>query len=122
MPSTLPGLAFVEMSHVMLFVQMAPDPKSRTFHTYDTVAECMDGVRNMFEDHVHNSYSPISNFSYSMSQLLDYVDSLVDVSCMVLQESTHSYVSHDRYWVKSKLYQMLNQELQTFDEQPPNNN
>lgn len=45
--------------------------------------------------------------TYNLPELLDYIDSLTDISALVYEDKVRAYVPHDRVWIKQKISNML---------------
>eukprot|EP01147_Barroeca_monosierra_P002583 gene2583-5499_t len=90
------------MSHCILLVQPTRNMASRTFSDYETVKEAMNGVCKMFEAHLRTLYPTKTHIEYDLKQLMIFLDSLADLSCLVLQPDTFTYKPHDRDWIKAK--------------------
>lgn len=45
--------------------------------------------------------------TYSLPELLDYIDGLTDISALVYEDNVRAYVPHDRIWIKQKISNML---------------
>lgn len=52
-----------------------------------------------------NPHSP--SITYDISELFKFVDNLYDLSCLVQQPTTNTYVPHNKEWLKEKIYGML---------------
>jgi hypothetical protein len=45
--------------------------------------------------------------TYNLPELLDYIDSLSDISALVFDDRSRAYIPHDRVWIKQKVANML---------------
>ncbi|KAH6925169.1 hypothetical protein HPB50_001410 [Hyalomma asiaticum] len=77
-------------SHTILLVQPGK-PETRTYTDYESVNECMEGVCHIYEEHLKRQNPNTPSITYDISQLFDFVDQLVDLSCLVYQKSTNTY-------------------------------
>ncbi len=99
--------ASTSMSHTILLVQPTPRPESRTWSDYESTNECMEGICKIFEEHLkkQNPHSP--SITYDVSQLFDFIDRLADLSCLVYQKPSATYVPHNKDWIKEQIYVLL---------------
>uniref|UniRef100_A0A1B0FLL3 Enhancer of rudimentary homolog n=1 Tax=Glossina morsitans morsitans TaxID=37546 RepID=A0A1B0FLL3_GLOMM len=95
------------MSHIILLVQPDNRPETRTYSDYESVNECMEGVRRIYEEHLKriNPYTP--TITYDVTQLFDFLDQLADINCLVYQKSTKTYAPYSKEWIKEKSYILL---------------
>ncbi|XP_025105019.1 enhancer of rudimentary homolog [Pomacea canaliculata] len=95
------------MSHTILLVQPNTRPDTRTYSDYESLNECLEGICKIFEEHLKRIHPQDQCITYDISQLFDFMDQLSDLSCLVLQKSTGTYVPHNKEWLKEKIYHML---------------
>ncbi|XP_076464420.1 enhancer of rudimentary homolog [Babylonia areolata] len=95
------------MSHTILLVQPTARPDTRTYSDYESLNECLEGICKIFEEHLKRIHPTDQCITYDISQLFDFMDQLSDLSCLVLQKSTGTYVPHNKEWLKEKIYHML---------------
>ncbi|XP_046678539.1 enhancer of rudimentary homolog [Homalodisca vitripennis] len=96
------------MSHTILLIQPGIKPETRTYSDYDSVNECMEGVCKIYEEHLKRQKNPNTpSITYDISQLFDFIDQLTDLSCLVYQKSTNTYVPYNKDWIKEKIYVLL---------------
>lgn len=93
-------------SHTILLVQPGK-PETRTYSDYESVNECMEGVCHIYEEHLKRQNPNTPSITYDISQLFDFVDQLVDLSCLVYQKSTNTYAPYNKAWIKEKIYILL---------------
>ncbi|CAN8000096.1 unnamed protein product, partial [Ixodes hexagonus] len=93
-------------SHTILLVQPGK-PETRTYSDYESVNECMEGVCHIYEEHLKHQNPNTPSITYDISQLFDFVDQLVDLSCLVYQKSTNTYAPYNKAWIKEKIYILL---------------
>ena len=60
-----------------------------------------------FEAHLKEINPRQRQLSYSLTELLNYIDSLVDISALVFEDKIRAYVPHDRQWIKAKISALL---------------
>ncbi|XP_035307236.1 enhancer of rudimentary homolog [Cricetulus griseus] len=100
------------MTPIMLLVQPSQRPEGRTYAEYESVNECMEGICKMFEEHLKRMNPLSQSITYGVSQLFEFIDRLVDLSCLVLREDTQTYKSYTREWIKERIYVLLTQQAQ----------
>lgn len=97
------------MAHTILLVQANARMESRTYSDFESVNECMEGVCKIFEEHLKRKNPNTPTITYDISQLFDFIDQLVDLSCLVYQKSTNTYAPYNKEWIKEKIYVLLRQ-------------
>lgn len=97
------------MAHTILLVQANNRMESRTYSDFESVNECMEGVCKIFEEHLKRKNPNTPTITYDISQLFDFIDQLVDLSCLVYQKSTNTYAPYNKEWIKEKIYVLLRQ-------------
>ncbi|XP_058123597.1 enhancer of rudimentary homolog [Anopheles ziemanni] len=97
------------MSHTILLVQPGEHPETRTYSDYESVNECMEGVCKIYEEQLKRRNPNTPTITYDISQLFDFVDQLIDLSCLVYQKSTNTYAPYNKEWIKEKIYVLLRQ-------------
>jgi len=96
------------MSHTILLVQPCHKrPESRTYSDYESVNECLEGVCKIYEEHLKRMNPNSPSITYDISQLFDFIDQLADISCIVFQKSSATYVPHNKDWIKERIYILL---------------
>lgn len=99
----------IDMSHTILLVQPGARPETRTYCDYESVNECMEGVCKIYEEHLKRRNPNTPTITYDISQLFDFIDTLIDISCLVYQKSTNTYAPYNKDWIKEKIYVLLRQ-------------
>merc|ERR1712031_44838 len=94
-------------SHTILLVQPTRKPEGRTYSDYESVNDCMEGVCKIYEEHLKKSNPSSSQITYDISQLFDFIDELADLSCLVYQKNSQTYLPYNKDWVKEKIYILL---------------
>lgn len=108
--ASIPALA--AMTPIRLLVQPTQRPEGRTYADYGSVNECMEGICKMYEEHLKRLNPLSQSITYGVSQLFEFIDRLVDLSCLVFREDTQTYKPHSREWVKERIYMLLSQQAQ----------
>ncbi|GBG82284.1 hypothetical protein CBR_g34568 [Chara braunii] len=88
-------------------MQPQPNRASRTFMDYETVPAAMDGICGIFERRLKEANPSVRNITYDINDLYKFIDSLADLSALVLDHSINAYVPHDRQWIKQRAFQHL---------------
>eukprot|EP01001_Neometanema_parovale_P013571 NODE_9974_length_615_cov_128.859756_g9704_i0.p1 GENE.NODE_9974_length_615_cov_128.859756_g9704_i0~~NODE_9974_length_615_cov_128.859756_g9704_i0.p1 ORF type:complete len:105 (+),score=29.44 NODE_9974_length_615_cov_128.859756_g9704_i0:87-401(+) len=95
-------------SHTIVLTQVAgKKPGSRTYADFETLTEALDGVVQMYEQLLKQENPQFRNITYDITDLLAYMDSLGDLSCLVWNESVKAYKPYGRQWLKERVYQHL---------------
>lgn len=97
------------MAHTILLVQANSRMESRTYSDFESVNDCMEGVCKIFEEHLKRKNPNTPTITYDISQLFDFIDTLVDLSCLVYQKSSSTYAPFNKEWIKEKIYVLLRQ-------------
>lgn len=100
------------MTPIRLLVQPTQRIEGRTYADYGSVDECMEGICKMYEEHLKRLNPRSKSITYGVSQLFEFIDRMVDLTCMVFREDTQTYKSHNREWVKERIYMLLSQQAQ----------
>ncbi|VDK23570.1 unnamed protein product [Anisakis simplex] len=77
------------MSHTILLIQSTTKPKSRCWIDYETLDECFQDIRKMYEDQVKESVKLAmlssemnEDIGYDISAVLQFIDRLSDLSVL----------------------------------------
>lgn len=100
------------MTPIKLLVQPTQSLEGRTYAEYESVNECMEGICKMYEEHLKRMNPLSRSITYSISQLFEFIDRLVDLSCLVFREDTQTYKPYSREWIKERIYTLLSQQAQ----------
>lgn len=96
--------------HTVLLLQFKKDePMTRTYLDFNTIDDAMLGLLKIYEQHLRRTALPGSNahLQYDMSDLVEYMDSIADMSCMVFNDTQKVYLPHGLDWLKSRVYTQL---------------
>nr|XP_035140268.1 enhancer of rudimentary homolog [Callithrix jacchus] len=91
-------------SHTILLVQPTKRPEGRTHADYESVNECMEGVCEMYEEHLKRMNPNSPSITYDISQLFDFIDDPADLSCLLYRADTQPY---NKDWINEKIYVLL---------------
>merc|ERR1712063_86671 len=89
-------------SHTILLVQPTRKPEGRTYSDYESVNDCMEGVCKIYEEHLKRLNPSSPQITYDISQLFDSIDELADLSCLVYQKNSQTYLPYNKDWVKRR--------------------
>ncbi|XP_023163190.1 enhancer of rudimentary homolog [Drosophila hydei] len=95
------------MTHTVLFVHPTKCPRTRTYSEFKTVQSCLEAVCKIYEEHLKRKCPNMPTITYDIQQLFDFIDSFVDICCLVYQKSTDSYAPHSKEWIKDKIYELF---------------
>eukprot|EP01061_Rhynchopus_euleeides_P006266 TRINITY_DN15338_c0_g1_i1.p1 TRINITY_DN15338_c0_g1~~TRINITY_DN15338_c0_g1_i1.p1 ORF type:complete len:117 (+),score=40.28 TRINITY_DN15338_c0_g1_i1:50-352(+) len=95
------------MSHTILLCQPSSQHSSRIYSDYETAEEALDGVCKMFEARLKQENPGATDLQYDVADLMDFIDSLTDISLMVFDQNTKLYRPFGKDWVKNKVYAHL---------------
>ncbi|XP_053667817.1 protein enhancer of rudimentary-like [Anopheles marshallii] len=95
------------MSHTILLIRTSQRPGTRTYCDYESINECLEGLCKIYEMYLKRCNPNLSTITYDISQLFDFVDQLIELSCLVYHKRTHSYGAYDKEWIKEKIYTLM---------------
>ena len=105
--------------HTVLLIQFDQnDAHSRTYLDFDTVADAMDSITQMYENKIRlgkvtTTSADVESDSqedlqYEMRGLVSFLDGdFSELTCLVFDEVQKIYVPHGKEWIKSRIYQYL---------------
>ena len=67
----------------------------------------MDGICHLYELHLKRLNPARKVVQYEVKDLFQYVDELADLSCLMYDGKTSTYVPYGREWVKKSLLTRL---------------
>jgi hypothetical protein len=99
-------------SHTVVLIQFTADDNSRTYLDFESINDSLDGIVQIFEQKLRQVASSDQQMqqqqiTYSLADLINYVDKLADCCCLTYNEAQKVYVPHGRDWIKSKIYMAL---------------
>lgn len=99
--------------HSILLMQQELDRRTRTYHDYETLTQCLDGICRIFEAELRRLNPTIPTLTYDVSDLQRWIESLPDMSMLVYSVGINAYLPHDKEWIKIRVYQHLRRQAQT---------
>jgi len=94
-------------SHTIVLTQPTKLKSTRTYADYETLSEALDGVCQIYETRLKQENPTFNNITYDISDLLAFLDSITDLSCLVWSEDARAYKPYGKEWIKQKVYQHL---------------
>eukprot|EP00013_Stygamoeba_regulata_P025742 CAMPEP_0177663670 /NCGR_PEP_ID=MMETSP0447-20121125/20046_1 /TAXON_ID=0 /ORGANISM="Stygamoeba regulata, Strain BSH-02190019" /LENGTH=110 /DNA_ID=CAMNT_0019169515 /DNA_START=42 /DNA_END=371 /DNA_ORIENTATION=- len=93
--------------HTIVLVQPSGSKSSRTFMDYETVAQAMDGICQMFEVKLKQTHPNLRNITYDVADLFKYIDGLTDLCALVFDHNTMAYLPQNKDWIKNRIFAHL---------------
>ena len=93
--------------HTIVLVQYTASHSTRSYLDFETVSDAMDGVVKLYEQRLKQLNPGLRNITYDISDLFKYIDVLGDLSCLVFNAETNTYVPYGKEWIKSRVFQHL---------------
>jgi len=87
--------------HTIILIQPTHLRSSRTFMDYESVDAAMDGICGIFENRLKELSPNRRHITYDISELYQFIDSLGDLSALVLDHNM--YAPCNKEWIKDKL-------------------
>ncbi|EDW04153.1 enhancer of rudimentary homolog [Drosophila grimshawi] len=97
------------MPHTLLLIHPMQCPKTRTYSEYESIQDCLNAICKIYEEHLKRTNLDMPTVTYDIVQLFDFIDSLVDVSCLTYQKSTNTYAPYSKEWIKDMIYEQFRQ-------------
>ncbi|KAM3188472.1 hypothetical protein ACTXT7_000169 [Hymenolepis weldensis] len=96
------------MGHtILLLQQQVKKPDSRVWADYETVNQFLEGVCKIYEEQLKQQNPTAPTITYDISQLFEFIDQLADLSCLVFNPHSGTYVPHTKEWIKENIYALL---------------
>mmetsp|Transcript_9413 Transcript_9413/g.40813 ORF Transcript_9413/g.40813 Transcript_9413/m.40813 type:complete len:99 (+) Transcript_9413:307-603(+) len=93
------------MSHTILLLQPSAEKSSRTWYEYPSIQDMVRGICSLYEKELRSKRR--GELSYDTNDLNRFVDSQVDLACLVLSPGAGMYEPRDKAWVKRTCLQQL---------------
>eukprot|EP01112_Ceratiomyxa_fruticulosa_P021330 TRINITY_DN7466_c0_g1_i1.p1 TRINITY_DN7466_c0_g1~~TRINITY_DN7466_c0_g1_i1.p1 ORF type:complete len:103 (-),score=15.48 TRINITY_DN7466_c0_g1_i1:259-567(-) len=95
-------------NHTIILLQTTPSRQTRTFNDFETVAQAMDGVCQLFEQKIKSENSMRGGqISYDIKDLWKFIDSLTDISALVYNPALRAYEPKAKDWIKDTVFKHL---------------
>jgi len=83
--------------HTIVLIQYQQRTTSRTYLEFDTVAQAMDGLCQQYEQALKlQAGKNETQAKYSLEELLEFIEGLDDIACLVHLQKGGDYRPHDR--------------------------
>lgn len=116
----MPSGSDLPNAHTLLLVQYRQGQESRSYGEHETVPGALDSICQMYEQALKLQVSsPEETVKYTLEELIDFVDGLHDIACLVFDSRLQAYVPHNREWIRSKLLKYLQSQLSEPATGPP---
>lgn len=87
--------------HTLLLIQFTADDNARTYLDFENLKKAIAGVCEIYESKLKQMNPSLSTITYDLVDLLGYIDSLTDLSCLIYNDKLKTYMPHGRDWIKS---------------------
>uniref|UniRef100_A0A8R1E275 Enhancer of rudimentary homolog n=1 Tax=Caenorhabditis japonica TaxID=281687 RepID=A0A8R1E275_CAEJA len=99
------------MSHTILLLQPTENIESRSWSDYETINDCLDGICKVYEEFLKKKTPSRQTITYDISTLFDFIDDLKDLSLLVLDNRSHTYVPRNKQFVKESIFKLMQARL-----------
>ena len=65
------------------------------------------GVCRIYEEYLRNAYPSANAIEYKIEDLMDFIDTIPDITCLVFQRDNSLYAPHTKDWIKEQVYLLL---------------
>ncbi|ALC39391.1 e-r- [Drosophila busckii] len=108
-----------KMPHIYLLIHPKHEVISRVYCTYDSIDKCLEAICNIYEEHLKRVTPTMPTVTYDIMQLFDFLDSFVDICCLVQQSGSKTYAPYSKDWLKDKIYEKFQKTaMQAMEKQP----
>jgi hypothetical protein len=95
------------MSTTILLLQTSGAAGSRTYLDFASPGQCYDAIARMYEERLRAINPNSRSHTYDVQDLFRYLDSLTDVSMLVLDAPSGKFEPFPRDYVKRGIYDQL---------------
>lgn len=90
------------MTHTVLLVQTSANKWSRTYFDYESVRELVDGVCQLYEQQLRQANPSLrgGELQYDAGDLLNFIEKVPDLSCLVYDPQMRAYRPHNKEWIR----------------------
>mmetsp|Transcript_12191 Transcript_12191/g.14002 ORF Transcript_12191/g.14002 Transcript_12191/m.14002 type:complete len:100 (-) Transcript_12191:394-693(-) len=96
------------MSHIILLEQPA-GKDTRTYRDYENMKQCSEYLVKLFERTLKQLNPGVKNISYSVSDVVNFLDTYTDLCVLSFQNQTDTYAPRQRQWVKKQVSNYMKQ-------------
>eukprot|EP00347_Sterkiella_histriomuscorum_P012310 403369078 len=94
-------------THTVVLLQFTEDENSRAYLDFDTIGDALDGLCQLYEQKLKVANPDAQAITYDLCDLINYLDTVKDLSCLCFNDTQKVYIPHGRDWIKSKIYMSL---------------
>lgn len=91
------------MSHTIILIQYTNQYNSRGYLDFPDVGSAMDGLVKMYELKLKELNPNLSNITYDIQNLYDFLDTLTDLVALVFDKKVEKYDPKDNKWIKDNI-------------------
>uniref|UniRef100_A0A1I7U724 Enhancer of rudimentary homolog n=1 Tax=Caenorhabditis tropicalis TaxID=1561998 RepID=A0A1I7U724_9PELO len=99
------------MSHTILLLQPTDNIESRSWSDYESTNDCLEGICKVYEEYLKKRTPTEPSITYDISDLFEFIEDLKDLSMLVFDNTTYTYVPHNKQYVKESIYKLMNNRL-----------
>ena len=93
--------------HTITLIQKTEFLDSRTFTDHESPAAAINNLVVVFEEYWRNKNQGKRGLTFESKNILEFLDSLHDLSFLIYDKRIKAYAPRDRTWVKNALHQQL---------------
>ncbi|KAH8740308.1 hypothetical protein FG386_001583 [Cryptosporidium ryanae] len=97
--------------HTLLLIQYSNDISTRSYMDYDSVTQAVDGLCQIYEQSIKCAFSNLKEVTYSVDDLIKYVNSLYDICMLTRDGSNKRYIPHDRKWIVDQIFLKMRRKI-----------
>eukprot|EP01002_Notosolenus_urceolatus_P006182 NODE_2647_length_1070_cov_6.836435_g2205_i0.p3 GENE.NODE_2647_length_1070_cov_6.836435_g2205_i0~~NODE_2647_length_1070_cov_6.836435_g2205_i0.p3 ORF type:complete len:107 (+),score=24.03 NODE_2647_length_1070_cov_6.836435_g2205_i0:592-912(+) len=90
--------------HTIVLLQPTKSKLTRTFTDFESVSLAMDGLCQMYETRLRQENQNQPHITYDAADLLEFLDKITDLSCLVYSDDLHAYQPFGKEWIKKKVW------------------
>ncbi|KAK9786593.1 hypothetical protein WJX73_007426 [Symbiochloris irregularis] len=90
-------------SHTIILEQQTLNKNSRAWRDYQSVSQAMNGVTLQFERFLKDMNPTVPHIQYNLKDLEIYIDQMPDLSALVFDPKTETYIPCNKAWIKEQV-------------------
>ncbi|KAL0210208.1 hypothetical protein P9112_010292 [Eukaryota sp. TZLM1-RC] len=98
----------MQTKHTILLIQHTRNRNSRTYVDFPSVSEAINSIIAMYETELKKHNPLVVNISYTVDDIVNWVNTLGDVIALVWEPDHQAYLPHDRVWVARYIRRFCN--------------
>ncbi|CAL2045070.1 hypothetical protein CAEBREN_17428 [Caenorhabditis brenneri] len=99
------------MSHTILLLQPTENIESRSWSDYESTNDCLEGICKVYEEYLKKKTPMKPSITYDITNLFEFIDDLKDLSMLVFDDMTNTYVPHNKQYVKESIFKLMDTKL-----------